>query len=132
MNLLTLKNSLLISLLFTVIGCTEKVAPKAGSDEPAQVQAKRFNYSLDELNSASNYLTTLTLKRTDDQTNKKKSAPLLKCDPSDKDINMWSMQIKSLIDEQNPATAKPYDEKDKSYTAFCGSRLHLYLLSLSR
>ena len=128
-----LKNSLVLVLLFMMFGCVDKTAPSSNVQTEPSKPVVKFNYSLDELHAASNYLTALTLKRTDDKINRKKPRPLLKCDPTDATINMWSMQVKSLIDEQaSDQTAKPYDENEKNYDSFCGSRLHLYLMSLSK
>jgi hypothetical protein len=89
---------------------------------------KKFDYSFEELHAVANYTTVVFSRRINDQIAHRKSPAIFKCDPSDDEINVWSMQLKSLIDEQtlyveqNILTDKTYQERfaNCEKTCICG------------
>jgi len=122
-------NKLLIfTLLFNIYSCAEApVAPQTiKMVEP--LPPKKFEYSFEELHNVAHYATVVFSRRINDQIAHKKSPKIFKCDPSDDEINIWTMQLKSLIDEQtkyveqNILTDKTYIDKftDCEKTCMCG------------
>ncbi|MBC7754422.1 MAG: hypothetical protein H7Z71_09310 [Moraxellaceae bacterium] len=98
-------------LILFFASCTEKLVsppppqpPQPPIEVPSTVEkvlpSKKFDYSFEELNAVANYATVVFSRRIDDQIAHKKSPKIFKCDPSDDEINVWTMQLKSLIDEQ--------------------------------
>ena len=125
----------LIIILFFV-GCAEKLVlqqpPPPTIEVPLEAEKpllmKTFDYSFEELHAVANYATVVFSQRIDDQISHKKSLRIFKCDPSDDEINVWTMQLKSLIDEQalyveqNILTDKKYADRFAKCekTCMCG------------
>lgn len=129
-----LNKLLTLTLILSIWSCAEKsaqlsVEPPAvpQSVEPVQ-SANPGEYSFEELHGVANYATVVFSRRINDQISHKKSPKIFKCDPSDDEINVWTMQLKSLIDqealyvEQNILTDKKYVEKfaQCEKTCMCG------------
>ncbi|MBC7457424.1 MAG: hypothetical protein H7235_04045 [Bdellovibrionaceae bacterium] len=130
---------LILTLLLSTWSCAEKSVQLSAEPpvvpvliepvKPAEpLRLKKFDYSFEEIHSAANYATVVFSRRINDQIAHKKSPKIFKCDPSDDEINVWTMQLKSLIDEQtlyveqNILTDKKYADKfaQCETTCMCG------------
>lgn len=113
----------ILTFLLSLWSCAEKSA-QLSVEPPAAPLAvtpiepvKPGEYTFEELHGVANYATVVFSRRINDQIAHKKSPKIFKCDPSDDEINVWTMQLKSLIDreeiyvEQNILTDKTYVEK---------------------
>ena len=126
-----------LSLVVFFLGCAEKpvfqpIDPPPPVAAPQEVQkpspVMTFDYSFEELHAVANYATVVFSQRIDDQISHRKSSKIFRCDPSDDEINVWTMQLKSLIDEQtlyveqNILTDKRYADRfaQCEKTCMCG------------
>lgn len=108
-----IKNFLLLIALFFV-GCSQPTK----NTEPVQEQAdslKNFEYNFEEAEQAAQYLSTLMIKRVNDQYKRKVPTPILDCDPAESQTNMWIMQVKSLIDEHKLTTQQQFLDGKLNY-----------------
>ncbi len=129
-----------LSLILSLWSCAQKAVAPSAEIPPTAVIAethpvatalteKKFYYSFEELQNAANYTTVVFSQRVNAQIDHKKVRPVFKCDPTDDEINVWSMQLKSLIDEESVSVErdilnnKSYGEKFASCekTCMCGS-----------
>lgn len=132
-----LNNLSFLILALCLWSCAEKplqlpAPPPLPVTEPLNIATplppKKFDYSFEELHAVANYTTVVFSRRINDQIAHRKSPSIFKCDPSDDEINVWSMQLKSLIDEQalyveqNILTDKSFEAKFASCekTCICG------------
>ena len=96
----------LILILMFNVGCVEKTKlPTQGQKKI--IDDKVFDYSLSELNLASNYLAVLSILTVDDKILKRQKTKILNCDPHENKIDSWLMQIKSHTDDQVELTSEP-------------------------
>jgi hypothetical protein len=98
-------SKLIFLALFAFWGCTsQKLAlDPAAIIEPAAskvISGNNFEYSFQDLQTTANYLAVLSIKNTDAKLKHVKRTQILPCDPNPKLVDMWSMQIKILVDEQ--------------------------------
>ena len=127
-----LNKLLTFTLIVSLWSCAEKSA-QLSVEPPAVPQAvvepvKPGEYSFEQLHAVANYATVVFSRRINDQIAHKKSPKIFKCDPSDDEINVWTMQLKSLIDqeaiyvEQNILTDKKYEAQfaQCETTCMCG------------
>lgn len=130
-----MRNKLLVfTLLLCFWSCADKPAqppvelpPQPLAVEPI-IPVEAGEYSFEQLHSVANYATVVFSRRINDQIAHKKSPKIFKCDPSDDEINVWTMQLKSLIDreeiyvQQNILSDKSYDAKFAGCekTCMCG------------
>lgn len=131
-----LNKLLVVTFLLSLWSCAEKSAqlsvepppvPQAVVAAPVE-PVNPGEYSFEQLHGVANYATVVFSRRINDQIAHKKSPKIFKCDPSDDEINVWTMQLKSLIDreeiyvEQNILTDKSYVEKfaQCEKTCMCG------------
>ncbi len=110
-------------LLGLFVGCSQPTKTIVVSvEQPAAPSI----YTFEELHQTTHYLATLMVNRVNNQYNRKKSLPVLNCDPDDSKTNMWIMQVKSLIDERQLEFKKQFlngklDYKNCEAKCLCGN-----------